>query len=212
MAVRHRGPVLLLVTVGSPVSTRLPAPERRRQLLDTALEAFATQGFHATSMNDIAEAAGVTKPVLYQHFASKRGLYLELLNDVGADLLDQISKATASATSPRGQVESGVAAYFRFVDGNRSAFTLLFGSGARRDVEFADAVRRVEAAVAEAVASLIDVDLADEHRRVLAYGIVGLAEGTSRHWIADGLDLDPERLARQVADLAWAGLRGVHPV
>jgi AcrR family transcriptional regulator len=194
------------------VATRLPAPERRRQLLDTALEVFATQGFHGTSMNDIAEAAGVTKPVLYQHFASKRGLYLELLNDVGGTLLEHIAKATAAAGSPRGQVEAGVQAYFRFVDGNRSAFTLLFGSGARRDAEFADAVRRVEAAVAEAVASLIEADLDGEHRRVLAYGIVGLAEGTSRHWVVDGLDLDPERLARQVADLAWAGLRGVRPV
>ena len=194
------------------MSTRLPAPERRRQLLDTALEVFATQGFHATSMNDVAEAAGVTKPVLYQHFASKRGLYLELLNDVGATLLEQISKATAAATGPRGQVESGVSAYFHFVDQNRSAFTLLFGSGARRDVEFSDAVRRVETAVADAVASLIDADLDDEHRRVLAHGIVGLAEGTSRHWVADGLDLDPDRMARQVADLAWAGLRGVRPV
>jgi AcrR family transcriptional regulator len=194
------------------VSTRLPAPERRRQLLDTALEVFATQGFHGTSMNDVAEAAGVTKPVLYQHFASKRGLYLELLNDVGASLLEHIAKATAAAGTPRGQVEAGVSAYFHFVDGNRSAFTLLFGSGARRDVEFADTVRRVEAAVAEAVASLIDADLDGEHRRVLAYGIVGLAEGTSRHWVADGLDLDPDRLARQVADLAWAGLRGVRPV
>jgi AcrR family transcriptional regulator len=194
------------------VSTRLPAPERRRQLLDTALEVFATQGFHATSMNDIAETAGVTKPVLYQHFASKRGLYLELLNHVGGVLLERIAKATAAAGSPRGQVEAGVSAYFHFVDKNRSAFTLLFGSGARRDAEFADAVRRVEAAVAEAVASLIEADLDDEHRRTLAYGIVGLAEGTSRHWVADGLDLDPDRLARQVADLAWAGLRGVRPV
>ena len=194
------------------MSTRLPAPERRRQLLDTALEVFATQGFHATSMNEIADAAGVTKPVLYQHFASKRELYLELLSDVGAALQEGIVKATASAETPRGQVEAGVAAYFRFVDEHRSAFTLLFGSGARRDAEFADAVRRVEAAVAEAVASLIDADLDDDHRRVLAYSIVGLAEGASRHWVTDDVDLDPDRLARQVADLAWAGLRGVHPV
>jgi hypothetical protein len=73
-------------------------------------------------------------------------------------------------------------------------------------------VRKVEAAVAEAVASLIDADLEDGHRRVLAYSIVGLAEGASRHWVSDDVDLDPARLARQVADLAWAGLRGVHPV
>ena len=75
---------------------RLPAAERRRQLLDVALEAFAANGFHVTSMDDIAEAAGVTKPVLYQHFRSKRALYLELLDDVGARLMEAITKATAT--------------------------------------------------------------------------------------------------------------------
>lgn len=190
---------------------RLPAAARRRQLLDRALEIFATNGFHATSMNDVADAAGVTKPVLYQHFASKRELYLELLDDVGASLQHAILSATAVAGGPRNQVEAGFAAYFRHVDEHRSAFTLLFGSGARLDHEFADAVRRVEAAIAEAVAGLIEADLDDLHRRVLAYGVVGLAESTSRHWIAEDLDLDPDQLAGQVADLAWAGLRGVRP-
>jgi AcrR family transcriptional regulator len=191
------------------VAARLAASARRRQLLDTALDVFAASGFHATSMNDIAVAAGVTKPVLYQHFASKRLLYLELLGDVGASLRERIEKATAGAGGPRRQVEAGFAAYFRFVDEQRSAFTLLFGSGAQADDEFADAVRRVEARVAEAVAALIEADIDDEHRRLLAYGLVGLAEGTSRHWVAGRLDLDPDVLARQVADLAWAGLRSV---
>jgi len=159
-------------------------------------------------MNDVARAAGVTKPVLYQHFASKRSLYLELLGDVGASLQERIEKATATG-GPRHQVEAGFAAYFRFVDEHRSAFTLLFGSGARRDDEFAEAVRRVEASVAEAVARLIEADIDGEHRRLLAYGLVGLAEGTSRHWVDGRLDLDPDLLAHRLADLAWAGLRGV---
>jgi AcrR family transcriptional regulator len=191
---------------------RLPAADRRRQLLVVALDVFAERGFHATSMNDIAEAAGVTKPVLYQHFGSKRELYLELLGDVGGRLLDEIEKATSSADGPRQQVEAGFVAYFRFVAERHNAFTLLFGSGARRDVEFADAVRRVEDAIAEAIAGLIDADLDPGHRRILAAGIVGVAEGTSRHWVANGLDLDPDVLARQVGELAWAGLRGVRRI
>jgi AcrR family transcriptional regulator len=68
-------------------ATRLPAARRRRQLLDVAQEVFASRGFHATSMDEVAEAAGVTKPVLYQHFDSKRRLYQELLEDVGQQLL-----------------------------------------------------------------------------------------------------------------------------
>src|SRR5207248_10683881 len=88
-------------------STRLPAPRRRRQLLDVALHVFADRGYHATSMNDLAETAGVTKPVLYQHFRSKRALYLELLEDVGGQLRDTISKATTEANGPREQVHEG---------------------------------------------------------------------------------------------------------
>ena len=84
------------------MAARLPAPRRRRQLLDVARQVFAESGFHPTSMNDIAEAAGVTKPVLYQHFGSKRELYLELLDDVGGQLADPIGKATVGGARARG--------------------------------------------------------------------------------------------------------------
>lgn len=188
---------------------RLPAARRKRQLLDVAVERFASKGFHATSMEEIADAAGVTKPVLYQHFRSKRMLYLELLDDMGSQLMEEIGKATAAADGPRLQVEAGMAAYVRFMTDRPQAFPLLFGSGARRDPEFADAVRRVEDAIADAVAALIEADVDAVHRRVLAAAIVGMAEGVLRHWIADGPSVDPDLLVRQMAELAWAGLRGV---
>lgn len=175
-----------------------------------ALQVFGDRGFHPTSMNDVAEAAGVTKPVLYQHFRSKRDLYREVLTDVGAHLLDAISKATTAATSPHEQVELGFIAYFRFVAANESAFRVLFGGGTRRDEEFAAQVAKVEGAIAEAIAALIDVEGLDAaSRRQLAHGLVGLAEGTSRLWMSEGPDQRPEDVARLVADLAWRGLRGV---
>src|SRR2546421_12093092 len=124
------------------MAVRLPAARRRRQLLDVALGVFAANGFHGTSMEDVADAAGVTKPVLYQHFGSKRELYLELLDDVGGRLMETISAAVAAAHGPRQQVHAGFLAYFRFVADHESASQLLFGSGARRDDEFADAGRR----------------------------------------------------------------------
>lgn len=65
------------------MSTRLPAIERKEQLLDLALQVFATKGYHETSMTDIAELAGVTKPVVYQHFESKRALFLAIIDNVG---------------------------------------------------------------------------------------------------------------------------------
>jgi AcrR family transcriptional regulator len=188
---------------------RLPAARRRRQLLDVALEVFAAKGFHATSMDEIAEAAGITKPVLYQHFASKRQLYRELLSDVGQQLMEEIAKAAAAAGSPHQQVAAGFRTYFRFVAEHPSAFELIFGSGARRDAEFSKSVRRVEQAVADAIASLITADVDDAHRQVLAFALVGAAEAVSRHAMSSGRPADPDLVARQVADLAWAGLRGV---
>ena len=194
------------------MNIRLPAAERRQQLLEAAIAVFASNGFHGTSMNDVADAAGVTKPVVYQHFASKRQLYLELLEEVGARLIARITEATRTAGSPHQQVEKGFTAYFRFVAEERSAYQLLFGGGARRDVEFAETVRAVEEHLAASVASLIEADIDPAHQRVLAFAIVGIAEGTSRHWIDDDLDQGPEVLAREVADLAWAGLRGIHRI
>jgi AcrR family transcriptional regulator len=191
---------------------RLPGPERRRQLIDTAVVVFARNGFHATSMNDIAEAAGVTKPVLYQHFESKRDLYLQLLAEVGTELRETIAKATVNASGPRQQIEGGIGAYFEFVEQRGDAFRVLFGSGTRRDEEFAQEAHKVEASIAEMVAALIDVGgLSLESRLLLGNGIVGLAEGASRYWQSnpDGIEMDARTLADHVSQLAWAGLRGV---
>ncbi|MCU1356246.1 MAG: putative TetR family transcriptional regulator [Acidimicrobiales bacterium] len=194
-------------------TTRLPAPERRRQLLDVALETFAANGFHGTSMNDVAEAAGVTKPVLYQHFASKDALYNELVDEMGARLEEAIVQAVAEADGPRQQVEAGFRAYFRWSIGQGAAFRVLFADRNRADPDLATAVARVEAMVADRVASLIEIEgLNDDARRVLALGVVGIAESTSRHWLRLGLGdgSDADAFAHQVARLAWTGLRGIH--
>jgi AcrR family transcriptional regulator len=239
---------------GNRPARRLSANERRRQLLAVALRLFATRGYEATTMDHIADAAGVTKPLLYQHFSSKRALYVELVDAVTAELLAAIEKATSSAGGPRRQVEEGFAAYFRMVVTHETAFRLLYGRGRPTHPELGYALRRVEDAIAEAIDPLIAAGLDDEHRRFLAYAVVGMAEGASRHWIetqqerapalragdqltaarhgagqtreakdaADARDADSraevetqseeaKRLAQRIANLAWAGLRAIHP-
>lgn len=188
---------------------RLNATARREQLLEVALEVFARAGYHGASMNDVAEAAGVTKPVLYQHFESKRELYQALLDEVGTRLLNAITSATAGQVDGRTQTEQGFRAYFRWVADDHDAFRLLYGSGTRRDEEFAQAVRKVTASTATAIAPLIAVDIDDEHRLTIAHAVVGLAEGASRRLVERGDDFDPDALARHISDLAWAGLRGI---
>lgn len=191
------------------MSVRLSATARREQLIDVAVSVFARNGYHTTSMNDVADAAGVTKPVLYQHFASKRELYLALLESVGHRLLTRISKATAEAEDGRAQTLAGFRSYFHWVAEDHDAFLLLFGSGSRRDEEFASAVRQITDELATFIAPLIAVDIASEHRQTLAHAVVGMAEGASRRLVDAGTSFDPDALAEQIGALAWAGLRGI---
>ncbi len=199
---------------------RLSAADRRRQLVAVALDLFAERGFNATTMDDIAERAGVTKPLLYQHFASKRALYLELVDGVSHDMVEAIATSAAAASGPRQQVEAGFAAYFQFVATSTTAFRRIFGSDIPDDPELSGALRRVEAAAVDAVDVLIDAGLEPEHRRLLAQAVMGMAEAASRYWLAstDDSDFDDHQarvaqatvMARRLADMAWAGLRSVH--
>jgi len=194
--------------------SRLPASERRQQLIASALATFARRGYHDTSMNDIADAAGVTKPVLYQHFDSKRDLYLEVLAETGGRLRRAVRGAAEAAASdgPRRQVEAGFRAFFGWVDANRDGFSVLFDGDSRRDPEFREMVARAQRERIDAISEFIVADgLTPERQRMLAYGIVGLGELTCRRWIEKEIDLDADELARQVAELAWSGLRGLQP-
>jgi AcrR family transcriptional regulator len=191
------------------MAMRLPANERRTQLLEVATDVFSARGFHATSMDDIAVAAGVTKPVLYQHFPSKRALYRELLDDVDEQLVTRLVDATAEATSGRERVQLGFAAYFRFVAEHRSAFRLLFGASVRNDAEFALVAQRTIDRLAELITELIEIEGPTEQRRALAHGLVGMCEATSRRLANDDGEADPDQLAQWLAEMAWFGLRGV---
>lgn len=175
-----------------------------------ALDAFAYHGYYETSMNDIAKAAGVTKPVLYQHFESKQVLYQALLDDVSARMLSTIVAGASQVSDGKTRTEMGFLAYFRWVHAEEAAFLLLLGSASRLDHFLIEAVRRVTSGIAAAIAPFIDTDIDDEHRMTLAYGIVGLAEGASRRLVDRGVPWNPDEVARRVSSLAWAGLRGVH--
>ena len=188
----------------------MPADQRRQQLFEVARERFAQQGFHATSMDEIAEAAGVTKPVLYQHFPSKRALYVELLEETGRQLLSTLADATARAGSLRERVELGFRAYFRFAVGNRSAFLFLLGTSLRSDPEFARIVEESLDAAAETIATLIEIPAPDAQRQMLANAIVGMAESVGLRVLREpGAIVDSDQLAKWISELAWFGLRGV---
>jgi len=192
-------------------SGRLSGPERRRQLLETARLTFARRGFHETSMNEIASQAGVTKPVVYQRFNSKRDLYRAVLEDIGERLRAEVIESAARAVSPREQVEAGFSAYLEFVKEDPEGFRLLFSGVNREDSEWAAIATSVEQSVAEGIAALIDVDgMSHSHKQALAFGVVGMAEGMVRFWQSGGnSELELDDLVRDLTTLAWVGLRGL---
>jgi AcrR family transcriptional regulator len=198
---------------------RLTAARRRRQLIDVALESFATKGFNATTMEDIATSAGVTKPLLYQHFTSKRALYLELIDDVAARLIGALAAAATAESKTRRQVEAGFEAYFRFTIENQSAVQMLFD--APHDEELARGLRRIEDTIADFLAPLFDVGIDGDHRRTLAAAVVGMTEGVTRDWLrirveqhrsAEAASEDAHELARRLSDFAWGGFRSLNKV
>lgn len=164
-------------------------------------------------MNDVAAVAGVTKPVVYQRFESKRALYREVLEDIGRRLQAEVIESAAEATTPREQVEAGFSAYIEFVQRDPDGFKLLFSGTSREDDEWARVSRDVERSVAAGIADLLAVDgMSLEHRLALAYGVVGMAEGMVRHWQAEAESrLEPADLLRDLTALAWVGLRGLDP-
>ncbi|MEZ5282027.1 MAG: TetR/AcrR family transcriptional regulator [Acidimicrobiales bacterium] len=185
---------------------RMPAAERRRQLLDEAVHVFSEVGYHGASMNDIALAAGVTKPVIYQHFESKLELYLELLDDIARRLSSTISEAVGSARSGRDQIREGLLAYFSFVQEHRNEFRVLFGSRAQATGEFGSALRDAERSITESVGDLAEASEAGPLPRRTATAIVSMAEGACRHWLAHEPEVSAETLADDLADLLWNGI------
>lgn len=194
---------------GAPVrAVRLPRGERRAQLLSAARDVFVSRGFHATSMDDIAEAAGVTKPVLYQHFESKLELYLALLDDSIDALLAGVREGLESTTDNKQRVAATMAAYLEFVSAESGAFRLVFESDLTNEPEVRERLDQVDDACAELVRDVIMVDtgLSAAESMLLAAGLTGTALSAARHWFRDGRTVSREQAERLIASLAWKGI------
>ena len=143
---------------------RLSRSARRAQLLVAARDVFAAQGYHAAAMDDIAERAGVSKPVLYQHFPGKLELYRALLTTCADELVERVRDAIGRTSDNRERVAAAVSAYFDFVAGDGQAYRLVFESDLRGEPEAAavvdGALTRCIETVAEAVTADAGLDAA----------------------------------------------------
>ncbi|HEV2937262.1 MAG TPA: TetR/AcrR family transcriptional regulator [Streptosporangiaceae bacterium] len=193
-----------------PRSNRLPRHERRRQLLDAALEVFVSQGYHAAAMDEIADRAGVSKPVLYQHFPGKLDLYLALLDESVDALVDAVRGALRSTTDNKQRVAATFSAYFQYVAGEGQAYRLVFESDLSNESAVRARLERGQHECAEMISQVVrqDAGLEEDEAYLVSVGMVGLAQVTARYWLSR-LDHIPRETAEQlVARLAWRGISG----
>ena len=191
---------------------RLPKDQRRAQLLDAASEVFTTRGYHAAAMDDIADAAGVSKPVLYQHFESKLDLYLALLDRSCERLAEVLADALASTGDNAERVVAAVGAFYDFVSAKSGEFRFVFESDLTGDNTVQRRLWRVNNDIADAIARVIaeDTALPVPEAKLLAISLVGLAQVSARFWVSAESAQIPLAEAKQlVSTLAWRGLRGL---
>src|SRR3954465_14039685 len=197
-----------------PRGVRLPRSARRKQLLGAAQEVFVAQGYHAAAMDDIAERAGVSKPVLYQHFPGKLDLYLALLDQHATDLVQKVREALATTTDNHKRVGACVAAYFDFVDGEgtpgEGAFRLVFETDLRNDPAVRERIERMLQECVDALAETIahDTGYRAEEAELLSVGLAGLMEVGARWWLASEGQLSKERAMELLVGLTWRGISG----
>lgn len=189
---------------------RLPRDARRAQLLAAAQHVFVTNGYHAAAMDDIADQAGVSKPVLYQHFPGKLELYVALLETHGTELVSRVREAIESNPDNKHRVRAAVAALYEFVDREDQAFRLVFESDLRGEPAVERAVEAALSGCIDAVAEAVTADagLDRERARLLAVGLVGLSQVTARDWLDTENSISRDEAVHLMSTLAWKGLAG----
>lgn len=192
---------------------RMPRAQRRAQLLDAALSVFVSKGYHQAAMEDIAEEAGVSKPVLYQHFPGKLDLYLALL-DTQCDTLEAlVLAALESSEDHEERVYATVRAFFAFVADEGGSFRLIYESDLTNDPQVRHRLDALEAQLGDAIAQRImqDTTLPKELAEMLGLAMSGAAQVMARTWLAHGAQFSQELAAQAAGHLAWRGI-GSFPV
>ena len=183
---------------------------RERQLVELGEELFAERGFAKASMDELARRAGVTKPVIYELFGSKEGLFRACLEGLALRLAEAIAAAARGADAageepdPEARLRAGGRAFLRFASENRVAYELLYEG---RFSDAAVSVRRRQAAlILELMREMAPDDVDPQELEVAANAVNSAYEGVA-HWMWDHPEMDVERLAEWTVELLLPGLR-----
>lgn len=192
--------------------------ERRAQVLRIAQDLFSSEGFHHVSMDDIADRAEVSKPVLYRHFPSKLDLYLAVVDQSSTDLLAAVEAAVQpiengpiSPGDGRAVVAAIVRAYMTFVETAGESSALLFESDVTHDADVRTRVERASSETGRRIAAVLQpvTGLPDDDCDILAVALISLAQGAATHRYRQPDDAGHEHAAELVTRLAWAGVQGL---
>lgn len=182
-------------------------------VLDAALEAFSEDGYHATAMDDIAERAGVSKPVLYRHFESKLDLYLAVARRVADEVVEMTDRALASSENNEARMTACLTNFFSFVERPASGFSLLFASDMLSEPSVATLLDETRQACGEAMARKMSTEMALPWDECVLLGItmVGIAQNSALYWYQHQHRLPRERVLDLVTTVTWTGLVSVPP-
>jgi AcrR family transcriptional regulator len=191
---------------------RMRAPERRKQLLEVARRVFGRRGYHTVTMDDVAKESGVTKPILYDHFPSKRDLYRDLLEADLANLRNRVVEALETSAGNRERIRASFQAYFDFVDEEGEGFKLLMQEAVGAEREFQDMIFRFRDDVLEEVTKVIVREsrgnLDEQEAADVALGLIGLAEMVAQR-NPGGSKKERARTVDTLVRLAWRGITGL---
>jgi AcrR family transcriptional regulator len=190
---------------------RLPRDERRGQLLIAASEVFVARGYHAAGMDEIADRAGVSKPVLYQHFSSKLDLYLAVLARHVDNLVSGVRQALRTTTDNRQRLRAAVQAFFDFIEHDGQGYRLIFENDYVTEPQVAAQVKVATESCTDAVFDLISRDSGLEaHRaRMIAVGLVAISVDSARYWLNNDRPISKEDAIEGTVQFAWGGLSHV---
>lgn len=191
--------------------SRLPRDERRGQLLVAASEVFVDRGYHAAGMDEIADRAGVSKPVLYQHFSSKLELYLAVLAQHVDNMVSSVRQALRTTTDNRLRVRAAVQAFFEFIEQDGQGYRLIFENDYVTEPQVSSQVKVATEACTDAVFDLISHDSGlDPHRaRMIAVGLVSISVDSARYWVDNDRPISREDAIEGTVAFIWGGLSHV---
>ncbi len=186
----------------------MPREARRRQLLNAAHQVFVAHGFHGASMDEIAEVAEVSKPVLYQHFPGKRELYIALLDAHMDEFSDLLQQAINSTSDNKLRVRATIRTYYEYIARDSQAFRLIFESDLLNDAEIGGRIEAFNAKFARRIADVVaeDTTLPPAQALLMGRAMAGMAQVSARYWVDMADEVSMEEAGDLVSRLAWRGI------